>query len=127
MSALDVRPITPHIGAEVHGVDLAEPLDAATIAAIRAAWLEHLVVFFPGQHLDADQQLAFAQQFGAATDAHPVEPSLEGHPQVLPIDSVKDRTNFWHTDVTFMSRPPTGSLLYAVTLPEVGCNSPIST
>ncbi len=39
---------------------------------------------------------------------------------MLPIDSVKDRTNLWHTDVTFMSKPPTGSFLYTVTLPESG-------
>jgi alpha-ketoglutarate-dependent taurine dioxygenase len=117
---LDVQRVSPTIGAEVRGVDLSQSLSDEVIAAIRAAWLEHLVLFFPDQALTPDQQVAFAQRFGEVTEGHPVEPSLEGYKQVLPIDSLKDRTNFWHTDVTFMARPPTGSLLYAVTLPEVG-------
>ena len=119
-TSLDIRRVSPTIGAEIRGIDISQPLSEDTIAAIRAAWLEHLVVFFPDQHLTPDQQVAFAERFGEVTEGHPVEPSLEGYKQVLPIDSLKDRTNFWHTDVTFMSRPPTGSLLYAVTLPEVG-------
>jgi alpha-ketoglutarate-dependent taurine dioxygenase len=120
VTRLEIRPLGPAIGAEVRGVDLAAHLSDATISAIRAAWLEHQVIFFPDQHVDPDSQLAFAQRFGEATEAHPVEPALEGHPQVLPVDSVKDRTDFWHTDVTFMSRPPMGSILSAVTLPDVG-------
>jgi taurine dioxygenase len=112
--------LTPHVGAEVRGVDLATALDDDTIAAIRAAWLEHLVLFFPDQDLTPANQTAFARRFGEITEGHPVEPSLPGHPSVLPIDSVKDRTDFWHTDVTFMKRPPTGSFLYAIELPPVG-------
>lgn len=117
---LEIRRVTPAIGAEITGVDLSEPLDDETVAAIRAAWIEHLVVFFPEQPITPDQQLAFARRFGDVTEAHPVEPELEGHPQILPIDSAKDRTNFWHTDVTFMARPPTGSILQAIVLPETG-------
>ena len=120
MSALDVTLLTPEIGAEIRGVDLSRDLPDDTIAEIRAAWLEHLVVFFPDQELTPDAQVAFARRFGEITEGHPVEPSLPGHPNVLPIDSVKDRVDFWHTDVTFMNKPPTGSLLYAVELPAVG-------
>jgi taurine dioxygenase len=120
VTALDVRPLTPTIGAEVFGVDCGAPLDDPTIAAIRAAWLEHLVLFFPEQHLSPEDQVAFAARFGELTDAHPVEPALEGHPQVLPIDSRKDRVDFWHTDVTYMARPPMGSMLLAMTVPEAG-------
>src|SRR5207302_2253127 len=119
-TAIEVRPVSPSIGAEVVGVDCARSLDDATVAAIRAAWLEHLVVFFPDQRLTPESQVAFARRFRALTEGHPVEPTLPGRPQVLPVDSDKDRTNFWHTDVTFMSKPPTGSLLYAVELPSVG-------
>jgi len=120
MSALEITRLTPDIGAEIRGVDLATDLDDETIAAIRAAWVEHLVVFFPDQQLTPDAQVAFARRFGEITEGHPVEPSLPGHPNVLPIDSVKDRVDFWHTDVTYMNKPPTGSLLYAVELPAVG-------
>ena len=104
--ALDVRPLTPTIGAEIRGVDCAAPLDDATIAAIREVWLDRLVVFFPDQQLTNETQLEFARRFGEPTVGHPVEQTLPEIPSVQPIDSVKDRTNFWHTDVTFMSRPP---------------------
>jgi len=117
---LEITLLTPNIGAEIRGVDLATELSDETIASIRSAWLEHLVVFFPDQELKPDAQAAFARRFGEITEGHPVEPSLPGHPNVLPIDSVKDRVDFWHTDVTFMAKPPTGSLLYAVELPAVG-------
>jgi taurine dioxygenase len=117
---LDVRPLTPAIGAEIHGIDLRDPLDDDTIAMIRAAWLRHLVVFFPDQRLDEHQQVAFASRFGTLTEAHPVEPASDVDPRVLPIDSRKDRVDFWHTDVTYMARPPMGSMLLGMTVPEVG-------
>lgn len=50
----DIRPMSATLGAEISGVDLSTDLDAETIAAIRAAWLEHLVVVFPGQRMDED-------------------------------------------------------------------------
>ncbi|HEY3831392.1 MAG TPA: TauD/TfdA family dioxygenase [Acidimicrobiia bacterium] len=118
--SLDVRPLTPTIGAEIRGVDCAAPLDDDTIAAIRSVWLDHLVVFFPGQELSDDTQRAFAARFGEPTVGHPVEKTVANNPSIQPIDSVKDRTNFWHTDVTFMSRPPMASLLRAVVIPESG-------
>jgi alpha-ketoglutarate-dependent taurine dioxygenase len=117
---LDVRPLTPTIGAEIRGVDCARPLSDDVVAAIRAAWLDWLVLFFPGQDLDEEQQIAFASRFGELTVGHPIEPTLPALPQIQPIDSVKDRTNFWHTDVTFMAKPPMGSMLRAVVVPAVG-------
>jgi len=54
---LDVRPLSPTIGAEIHGVDCAAALDDNTVAAIRRVWLERLVVFFPDQHLDDETQI----------------------------------------------------------------------
>jgi alpha-ketoglutarate-dependent taurine dioxygenase len=119
-TSIDLQPISGALGAEVHGIDLAADLDDGVIAAIRAAWLEHLVLFFPDQALTPEQQLTFASRFGEATAAHPIEPALEDHPQVLPVDSATGQTDFWHTDVTFMARPPMASMLYAVTLPEAG-------
>ena len=118
---LEVRPVAGAIGAEVRGVDLSRALDDDVIAAIRAAWLEHLVLFFPDQGLTPQAQLAFASRFGEVTSAHPVEPALDEEPQVLPVDSAGGgRTDFWHTDVTFMARPPMASILSAVRLPEAG-------
>ncbi len=106
---LDVRPLGPTIGAEIQGVDCSADLDDETISAIRAIWLERLVVFFPDQHLDDDSQIAFARRFGNLTESHPVEPHVVERKEIHSIQSGKDRTDFWHTDITFMNRPAMAS------------------
>ncbi len=118
--ALDIRPLSPKIGAEIHGIDITRPLDDATVAAVRAALNEHHVVFFREQDLSPDAQVAFASQFGEVTEAHPVLPSIEGHHQVLSIDGAVDRASWWHTDVTFLDTPPLGSILAMRECPAVG-------
>jgi alpha-ketoglutarate-dependent taurine dioxygenase len=121
MTSLDIRPVTPVIGATVHGVDLSRPLGDDVVAAVRAALCERLVLFFPGQDLTPAQHADFARQFGRLTEAHPIMPALDAdNPEVLPIDSRRNKSAFWHTDVTFMSTPPMGSILHAVEMPEVG-------
>jgi taurine dioxygenase len=117
---LDVRPLSPTIGAEIHGVDCAADLDDDVIATIRAVWLEHLVVFFPDQRLDDDGQIAFAGRFGELTESHPVEPQVLERAEVHSIESGKDRTDFWHTDITFMNRPAMASFLRSVEVPVAG-------
>jgi alpha-ketoglutarate-dependent taurine dioxygenase len=117
---LDIRPLSPVIGAEIHGLDLSEPLDPGVVAMVRAALADHLVIFFRDQDLTPEQQTAFAGQFGEVTKGHPVLKSLEGHPNVLPIDGREDRASWWHTDVTFLSTPPLGSILYMREVPDVG-------
>ena len=134
---LDVRPLSANVGAEIRGVDLKQPLDPTTLAAVRAAWLAHKVVFFPDQHLTPKQHVAFAQQFGELTPAHPVLPGLADHPEVFEIDYgalvraakargasrnsiVKSAGLDWHTDITFVTAPPNGSILNAVVMPESG-------
>jgi taurine dioxygenase len=115
---IEIEAVGPTIGAEIRGVDCSQPLDAETLAAVREAWLEHLVVFFPDQQLTPDQQVAFASQLGEVTEAHPVEPPIPEHDNVMSV--IGPSANFWHTDVTYMARPPMGSLLYAIELPPVG-------
>src|SRR5438270_12820598 len=84
---LTVSRVAGRIGAEIGGVDLAEPLDEQTVAAIRAALLEHKVVFFRAQRLDHGSQIAFARQFGELTHAHPHQDAPpEEFPQILTID-----------------------------------------
>jgi alpha-ketoglutarate-dependent taurine dioxygenase len=117
---LDIRPISPTIGAEIHGLDLSRPLGDVVVAQIRAALSHHLVLFFLDQDLSPEVQTDFARQFGEVTPAHPVIASLEGHPEVLPIDGREDRASWWHTDITFLSTPPLGSILHMREAPEVG-------
>src|ERR1700681_926143 len=96
-------------------------MDDATGADLGAALLQHKVVWFRGQSLDAASLTAVPERFGTPTEAHPVEPSLEGHPEVLPLDSEDGaRADVWHSDLTFQERPPLGALLHAVEIPPVG-------
>jgi alpha-ketoglutarate-dependent taurine dioxygenase len=107
------------IGGRVDGVRLGDHLDPTTVALINDALLTHKVIFFRDQHhLDDDGQLAFARLLGTPTLAHPTV--LSRGTDVLPIDSRYDQANSWHTDVTFVDRPPKASLLRAITLPEYG-------
>ena len=117
---LDVRPLSPTIGAEIHGIDCAADLDDNVIAAVRAVWLERLVVFFPDQRLDDETQIAFAERFGEPTEGHPVEAQVVERKEIHSIESGKDRTDFWHTDITFMKRPAMASMLRSVIVPEAG-------
>src|SRR5262245_5828343 len=105
-AALDVRPITPTTGAEIHGVRLSGDLPAATVTAIRDAVLRHRVVFFRSQgHLDEAEHQAFARLLGPLVP-HPTVPSLVGTEAVLDIDGEKGRASRWHTDVTFVPAFP---------------------
>jgi alpha-ketoglutarate-dependent taurine dioxygenase len=117
---LDVRPLSPTIGAEIHGVDCTADLDGDTIAAIRRIWLERLVVFFPDQQLNDDSQIAFAGRFGELTENHPVEKLVVERKEIHSIESGKDRTDFWHTDITFMTRPAMASMLRSIDVPVAG-------
>ena len=120
---LDVRPLTPTLGAEIHGVDLREPLDAATVAAIRAAWLEHGVVFFRDQDLTHEQHIAFGAKFGELY----IHPNVPGHPkhrEVLVIHADENSGGVaghnWHTDASCDREPPSGSILRMVKTPSSG-------
>jgi alpha-ketoglutarate-dependent taurine dioxygenase len=118
--APDVRPITPSIGAEIHGVRLSGDLLAATMAAIRDALLRHRVVFFRGQgHLDEAEHQAFARLLGPLVP-HPTLPPVAGTEAVLDIDAENGRASQWHTDVTFVEAFPLFSVLRGVAIPPVG-------
>lgn len=119
-TTLDIHAVSPVIGAEIRGLDLSKPLGDDVVAEVRAALGHHLVLFFKDQDLSPDQQADFARQFGTVTPAHPVIPSIEGHPEVLPIDGREDRASWWHTDVTFLGTPPLGSILHMREAPGVG-------
>jgi taurine dioxygenase len=120
---IEVRPIAGALGAEVGGVDIAQSLPGAVVAELRRAWLDHLVIFIPGQKLSPQAQLDFARRFG-----EPMEyPQLKGLPEcplITPVIKLEhERVNFggvWHSDTTYLERPPMASMLYAVKTPPHG-------
>ena len=118
---MQVAPLTPVLGAVVDGVTLEPGIDDATVAAMRAVLLDFKVLFFRGQSLDAADLTKLATRFGEPTPAHPVEPAVEGHPEVLALDSEEGaRADVWHSDLTYQERPPLGAMLHAETVPAVG-------
>jgi taurine dioxygenase len=122
MPTLEITPLTPAIGAEVSGVDLAEPLGDETIAGIRQALLDHLVIFLRGQDITDEQHLDFALRFGQLS-VSPLATKYQERPTVTVLDQVSPKgegADEWHSDNTFMAKPPMGSILRAVQLPAVG-------
>ena len=122
MTTIQVRPITPTIGAEIEGVDLRESLTEEEVKVIRQALLDHLVIFFRDQDIDPGQQVAFAEQFGEIS-VPPILPESGARPELMILDqtSPKDEGgDNWHSDNTFMAEPPMGSILKATQLPKGG-------
>jgi taurine dioxygenase len=118
---LTVEPLAGRIGAEIHGVDATTDLTDETVAQIRRALVEHRVGFLRNQRLDYESQVRFARRFGDLTLGHPTLASPPDQPHLEEIDSGAGvRTNFWHTDVTFVDRPPAFTMLRAVVIPELG-------
>jgi taurine dioxygenase len=117
-----VRPIAGALGAEIDGVDLAK-LDDATVAEIRRAWLDNLVVFFRDQDLTLEQFLAFARRIGEPVE-YPFVKGLDGFPEIIAVSKLPDETvNFggiWHTDTAYLEQPPMGTMLLARKVPPVG-------
>jgi len=119
---LELLPLTPTIGAEIRGLDLARPLDAAAIGHLRAALLDWKVLFFRDQDITTEQHLAFARNFGDL-EVHPFVPQKPGYPEVLALTHDRDnkgRENTWHSDVTWREKPSLGSILRAIEIPPVG-------
>lgn len=119
---IDVRPVAGTLGAEITGVRLAPDLDDAVLAGIRQALLEHRVVFLRGQeHLDDATHAGFVRRLGPLTTAHPTISGGQQEAAILPVDSERgNRANSWHTDVTFVDRPPSFTTLRAQVLPPAG-------
>lgn len=126
-TAFDIRKVGGRIGAEILGVDLDGDLAPAIVEEINAALLEHKALFFRDQRLDDAAQIRFASHFGELTTAHPTVPSVEGQPNILPVDGDEGiRANRWHTDVTFVRTPPKASTLRSLVVPPYGGNTLIA-
>lgn len=120
---MELKKLTGSFGARITGIDLSGPLDSGAIDAIRQASDEHGVLLFPGQkELTAEQQIAFAAQFGEV-ETPPWLTKQSEHPQVLIVEFDHPKgcgTDVWHTDATYMEKPPMAVSIQAHVLPEAG-------
>ena len=138
-AGITVTPVAGHIGADITGVDIAEPLAPEQVDAIRDALHRHKVIFFRGQRLDHASQIAFGRQFGELTYAHPHDDAPpESYPEIFTVDPDRFSQRYgedyrkeyrrrqysyfsgWHTDVTAAVNPPAGSILRADVVPAIG-------
>lgn len=123
MTRITITPIAGALGAEIGGVDIAKGIDAETVAEIRSALLQHLVIFFRDQTLAPDSYMAFARAFGTPVE-YPMLPGIEGYPMITEIAKLEhERNNFggiWHADTTYLDCPPMGSMLHALEVPPYG-------
>lgn len=131
MSSLTIRPLGFAAGAEVTGLDLSRPLDAADRLRLNEAWLRHLVLVFPQQELTPQEQIAFARNFGALDqhESQAPETLLAGHHEILLLTNRKvngkksgtyNSGRNWHTDLSYTTTPAKGALLYCKEKPVVG-------
>lgn len=119
----EVRPLATALGAEIFGLDLAEPLSAADFDRLRAAWVRHNVVAIRDQRITPQQFLAFVRRFGAVED-YPFAASVAGVPELtellkLPGD-VKGFGSGWHMDMSYRAHPPMMTILHAKEIPPAG-------
>jgi taurine dioxygenase len=122
-SAIEVRPIAGALGAEIGGVDLHAEVSDAAIAAIRRAWLKHCVIFFRDQALAPAQFLSFARRFGEIVE-YPFIKGIAGFPEIIPVVKLEhETTNFggiWHSDTSYLPKPPMATMLIAREVPRHG-------
>ena len=119
--------IGQHLGAEISGVDLSQPLVDDTFAEISRAFFDNQVVVFRSQKITPAQQIAFTRRFGVLEQHVRKEHRLEGYPEVLIVSNVldaqgkaigvEDAGRFWHSDLSYKREPSLLSALYALEVP----------
>ena len=133
-AALQIRPLAPGIGAEIVGLDLAQPMSDAVFAAVEAAWHRHNVLLFRNQSLTEEQEVAFGGRFGPlAQRINKVPTARVRHPSVMLISNVRengeligalpDGEMYFHSDQCYVERPSMAAVLYAIEIPSHGGNT----
>ncbi len=120
---IDIVPYGPTFAAEIRGVDFTQPVSDAVARTIHRALMQHKVIFFRDAVMTPEAHVAFGKLFGELT-IHPFVPHLEHLPEVIVLDNHADNpvfsTDVWHSDETFRSDPPMGSILRCIRIPERG-------
>ena len=133
MAGFPITPLSPALGAEIRGIDFSDPLDAETIANIRQALLDHLVLVFRCGEITEDAQIDFARHFGSTVGARSALRKDGGDRRLMvisnvrengePIGALPDGELMFHADSVFLEKPLFGALLYAEEIPSTGGNT----
>jgi taurine dioxygenase len=121
---MQVIQLNNFFGAEIQGVNVTDASDN-TIAELKELWLEHKVLVFHNQDITPQEHVQFSRHFGEL-EIHPFAKKLPNLPEVLVLESggPTGRSHYsatdWHSDVSYREKPPMGSILRGVVIPEVG-------
>src|SRR5262249_52163232 len=131
--AVVIRNLDAPLGAELHGIDLAQSLPPPDLRAMKYAWQTRLVIVARGQRLSDPQLLAFSRQFGELDPPGPNpygEPFNKQFPEINVISNVIENGKpignlgageaVWHADMTYVDVPPKAAVLYALEVPRSG-------
>jgi taurine dioxygenase len=120
---ITVSPLSPAVGAEIGGVDIAAGVNDEQFGELRRAFSRHGVIFFRDQDLTPDQHLAFAERWGTINVNRFFRP-VDGHPSIAQVlkepDQIHNIGADWHTDHSYDQVPAMGSALYAREVPAIG-------
>jgi taurine dioxygenase len=129
---LQIRPLSPSLGAEILGVDLSQPLSADLFESIRDCWHDNIVVLFRDQHLSEADQVRFAERFGPLALSH-TRRYTTANPAVMLISNIRengrqigalpDGEMQFHSDQCYQEKPAMASMLYAIEVPSAGGNT----
>jgi taurine dioxygenase len=127
--SIEIIPTGAALGAEISGVDLAQPIDDTTFADIERAYSDHGVIFFRDQHITPAQQVAFTRRFGEIEfNIFGERWSVPGTPEIVVVSNVTEdgrpigvrrAGENWHSDMCYAARPPRGTMLYALEVPDL--------
>ena len=123
MGQIEVVPVSGGVGVEVHNVDIKSGIDTGTFDELRAAFVEHGLIFLRDQHITPDEHIAFAERWGEI-NINRFFPRLDGYDQIATVTKEPDQTTniggSWHTDHSYDHVPAMGSILIARETPPVG-------
>jgi taurine dioxygenase len=136
--AITVKARHPALGAEVHGIDMRQPMDGETLKAVNDAWMKHLVLVFPGQHITDREHVTFTRHFGDAEIFHQTSLHLRSErvAEIFLVSNVDEEGRLmrpseptqkqlsssqkWHTDSSYRAMPSMGSLLHGIEISRTG-------
>jgi len=124
---MQIKPISPVLGAEISGLDISKPLDDKSVAALHQALAKHCILVLRNQTLTPEQQIKFSRSFGTLAEHVLQDYLLPGYPEIYVISNVKEDAKpvgragagqYWHSDLSYMAKPSMGSIMFAVEVPD---------